>query len=117
MDLRQSELDWFGSAKEELRRFPPAVTQKVGRALRIAQDGGLAKYAKPLRGFRGAAVVEIVIRYQGNAFRTICTTALKDKIWVLYSFQKRSTQGIATPKPDLDIVRARLTTLLERQGR
>lgn len=117
MELVQRDLDWFGTARDELKRFPPAVVQKVGRALRIAQDGGLAKYAKPLRGFRGAAVVEIVIRYQGNAFRTIYTTTLKDKIWVLYSFQKRSSRGISTPKPDLDVIRSRLSALLEGQGR
>lgn len=111
------DVDWFGPAKDELMKLPKSVIREVGRALNVAQRGDLATYAKPLRGFKGAAVVEIVVRYQGSAFRTIYTTAIRDRIWVLYSFQKKSTRGISTPKPDLEIVRSRLAALLERQPR
>ena len=110
------EVDWFGSSKAELLKLPKAVVREVGRALNVAQHGGLAAYAKPLRGFKGAAVIEIVVRFQGQAFRTIYTTVLRDRIWVLYSFQKKSTHGISTPKPDLEIIRSRLQALLERHG-
>lgn len=117
MNPYYKDLDWFGNSKDELTRLPKVVVQKVGRALRIAQEGGIATYVKPLRGFRGAAVLEIVVEFQGNAFRTIYTTILKDRIWVLYSFQKKSSRGISTPKPDLEVVRTRLAALLERQGK
>ena len=114
--LPKKPVDWFGSSKDELMKLPKFVIREVGRALNVAQSGGLAAYAKPLRGFKGAKVIEIVVRYQGDAFRTIYTTVLRDRIWVLYSFQKKSHQGISTPKPDLEIIRSRLNALLERHG-
>lgn len=116
VQIGQKPVDWFGSSRDELLRLPKFVIREVGRALNVAQNGGLAAYAKPLRGFKGAIVIEIVVRYQGQAFRTIYTTVLRDRIWVLYSFQKKSKQGISTPKPDLEIIRNRLQALLERQG-
>lgn len=117
MKIPKKPVDWFGASKDELMKLPRYVIAEVGRALNVAQNGGLASYAKPLRGFKGAGVLEIVVRHQGSTFRIVYTTLLRDRIWVLYSFQKKSKAGISTPKPDLEIVRSRLAALLERQGR
>lgn len=35
------------------------------------------------------------------------------EIWVLHAFQKKSTQGVKTPKHEIDLVIARLERLKE----
>jgi phage-related protein len=64
--------------------------------------------AKPLKGFVGTRVMEIVERYRWDAYRAVYTTHFSTVIYVLHVFQKKSKRGIATPKPDLDLIRNRL---------
>jgi phage-related protein len=64
--------------------------------------------AKPLKGFRGAGVLEIVSSHEGNAWRAVYTVRFHDAIYVLHAFQKKSTRGIATPAREIDLVRRRL---------
>jgi phage-related protein len=80
----------------------------MGYALYVAQQGELDPDAKPLKGFGGAQVIEIVNRFSGNAYRAVYTVRFADALYVLHAFQKKSTKGVATPKPDMDLIRARL---------
>ena len=83
-----------------------------GYALYIAQLGGKAPEAT-LKGFRGASVVEIVEDHDGDTYRAVYTVKFAGIVYVLHAFQKKSKKGIATPKHDLDLIRARLA-LAER---
>lgn len=80
----------------------------VGQALFAAQEGKIDPAAKPLRGFGGASVLEIVASHQGGAWRAVYTVRFVDAIYVLHVFQKRSTKGIKTPAREIDLVRRRL---------
>ncbi len=53
---------WVGTTLEDLKEFPEAVRQAVGYALHLAQTGGKHPDAKPLKGFGGAGVLEVVDR-------------------------------------------------------
>ena len=64
--------------------------------------------AKPLKGFGGASVLEIVAAHRGDAWRVVYTVRFPDAIYVLHAFQKKSTKGISTPARDLDLIRRRL---------
>lgn len=64
--------------------------------------------AKPLRGFGGANVLEIVEDYQTDTYRAVYTIKFSDLVYVLHAFQKKSKKGVATPKPDLDLIKRRL---------
>ena len=99
---------WMGSSRRDLRSFPKKVQSEIGYALYAAQQGELDPAAKPLKGFGGAQVIEIVNRFSGNAYRAVYTCRFDDALYVLHTFQKKSTKGIATPKPDVDLIRARL---------
>lgn len=99
---------WVGSSRKDLRSFPKTVQAEIGYALYAAQQGELDPDAKPLKGFGGAQVIEIVNRLSGNAYRAVYTVRFDDALYVLHVFQKKSTRGIATPKPDMDLIRARL---------
>ena len=99
---------WVSSSLEDLKRFPEPVQKVMGFALFQAQCGGKHLQAKPLKGFGGAGVLEIIEDFDGNAFRTMYTVRFADAVYVLHAFQKRSKRGIETPKRDMDVVRSRL---------
>lgn len=102
------ELVWVGSSLEDLRRFPEQVKDMMGYALHLAQVGEKHPDAKPLRGFGGAGVLEIVERHQTDAFRAVYTVELATAVYVLHAFQKRSKSGAGTPPRDADLIRRRL---------
>ncbi len=106
MDIKA--LQWMGSSLEDLKAFPEPVKDKMGYALHEAQLGEKSHMAKPLKGFSGAGVLEIVSNYDGDTYRAVYTVIFKDIIYVLHAFQKKSKTGISTPKKDIDLIANRL---------
>ncbi|MDP1585579.1 MAG: type II toxin-antitoxin system RelE/ParE family toxin [Bradyrhizobium sp.] len=99
---------WIGSSLRDLRTMPDQVRRDVGQALYAAQQGTTDPAAKPLKGFGGARVMEIVERDASGAYRAVYTAQFAEVIYVLHVFQKKSKRGIATPKQDIDLIRSRL---------
>jgi phage-related protein len=101
-------LYWIGSAKKDLAAMPADVQDDFGYALYVAQSGSRHYRAKPLKGFSGAAVLEVVEDYRGDTYRAVYTVRFATAVYVLHCFQKKSKHGIGTPKPDMDLIKARL---------
>lgn len=101
-------LVWVGSSKRDLKAFPRAVQRDLGQALEIAQFGRTPVHAKPLKGFKGAGVLEVVEDHDGDTYRAVYTVKLADRVYVLHAFQKKSKRGITTPKHVIELVKARL---------
>lgn len=101
-------LEWVGRALDELKALPAPVRRTFGYALRFAQAGVTPKHVKPLRGFKGAGVLEVMEDYDGNTYRAVYTVKLASVVYVLHCFHKKSKSGIATPKATLDLIRQRL---------
>lgn len=99
---------WIGTSLRDLRSFPRAVRIDIGYALFTAQEGGIDPSARPLKGFGGASVLEIVASHHGNAWRAVYTVRFQGAIYVLHVFQKKSTKGIATPTREIDLIKQRL---------
>jgi len=99
---------WIGSSLDDLRKFPSEVRDVVGYALYLAQTGNKHRDAKPLRGFGGAGVLEVVEDFDGDTYRAVYTVKFAGTVYVLHAFQKKSKQGIATPKQDIDLIKERL---------
>src|ERR1051325_8709772 len=108
MPKERRALYFVGDSFEVLRQLPKQVQHGIGTALRLAQEGGKDPNAKPLKGFGGAGVLEVIEDFDGNTFRAIYTVKLRSGVYVLHCFQKKSKSGIATTKRDLDLVRRRL---------
>ena len=104
---------FVASSRDDLRSFPDEVQKTVGYALYLAQLGGKAPEAHPMRGFGGASVVEIVEDFEGDTYRAVYTVKFAGVVYVLHAFQKKSKKGRKTPRHDLDLIRARLA-LAER---
>lgn len=95
-------MGWF------LKEMPDDVQDVFGFALGLAQAGLKHDAAKPLKGFGSAGVLEVVESDEGGTYRAVYTVRLAHWVYVLHCFQKKSTKGIETPKPDLDLIKSRL---------
>lgn len=105
---QEKPLAWLGNSKKDLLALPMDVRKFFGHALDFAQRGEQHAAAKVLKGFGGAGVLEIVEDDQGGTYRAVYTIKFRKAVFVLHVFQKKSKSGIATPKPDMDIIRERL---------
>lgn len=99
---------WLASSRRDVRRFPKAVRQTVGQALFDAQTGGKHPDAKPLRGFGGAGVLEVVEDDDGSTYRAVNAVKFAGVVYVLHAFQKKSKRGGKTPAEDINRVESRL---------
>jgi phage-related protein len=104
----EKQLVWIGSSKKQLLALLLGVRRFFGHALDFAQRGDQHDAAKTLKGFGGAGVLEVVEDDVGGTYRAVYTVKFAEAVFVLHCFQKKSKSGIATPKEDLDIIRARL---------
>lgn len=93
-------------------RLPEGAKSICLAALTIAADGGKADIAKPLKSL-GSGVMEIALPFRGDAFRVVYAVQMGDDLWVVHAFQKKSTQGIKTPKHEIDLIVARVKQLKE----
>lgn len=102
-----------GYSRDDLKEFPNDVREEMGYALYLAQCGEKSLNAKPMKGFLGASVLEIVENFNTDTYRAIYTVRFKGTVYVLHAFQKKSKSGIATPKEDIDLIHRRLKTAEE----
>ena len=105
-------LIWVGSSRRDFRVMPPEVKSHMGYALYVAQLGSKHKDAKPLKGFGGANVVEIVTDHRGDTFRAVYTVRFVGAVYVLNVFQKKSKTGRETPKAERTLIETRLKEAL-----
>ena len=106
-------VSWMDAAYRDFMDFPEDAQKACLRALTVAADGGMAEIAKPMRGL-GSGVFEVALRFRGDAYRVVYAVHVGDDVWVVHAFQKKSTQGIKTPRHEIDLVKARLRRLKER---
>jgi phage-related protein len=104
---QQKPLRFIASALDDLKEFPEDVQDVMGYALDLAQHGRKHPDAKPLRGFSGAGVLEIVDNFDGDTYRAIYTVKFKGVVYLLHSFQKKSKHGIAMTQQDKNLIKQR----------
>jgi len=109
---RTRPVSWIGGALKDFEKFPEGARSICLAALTIVAEGGKPDIAKPLHGM-GSGVFEIALPFRGDAFRVVYALQLDQDIWVVHAFQKKSKQGIETPKHEVDLIRDRLKRLKE----
>lgn len=92
--------------------MPKSVQRVFGYALSQVEEGLTPADAKPLTHV-GSGVMELVEDFDRNTYRAVYTAKLPDAVYVLHAFQKKSKSGIATPKPEIDLIKQRLRMALE----
>lgn len=108
MNPTSKPLEWIASSLDDLKDFPEDVKQAVGYALYLALCGEKHSKVKPLKGFRGASVLEVIENFDGNTYRAVYTVKFEEAVYVLHVFQKKSKRGIATPKQEIERIETRL---------
>jgi phage-related protein len=108
MNSLPKPVEWIASTLDDLKDFPEDVRQAVGYALYIAQCGEKHSSVKPLKGFKGASVLEVVQNFDGDTYRAVYTIKFEKVVYVLHVFQKKSKRKIETPKQDIKTIEARL---------
>jgi phage-related protein len=101
-------VDFVGSSQEDIKNFPEEVRSDIGYALFAAQKGEKSEAAKPLRGFGGAGVLEIVENCDGNTYRAVYTVKFPKVLYVLHCFQKKAKHGMKTSQQDISLIKQRL---------
>ena len=108
VDDTPKPLEWIAGSYKDLMALPADVRRLFGYALSLAQAGDQHDAAKVLKGFGGAGVIEVIEDAAGGTYRAVYTVKFEEAVFVLHCFQKKSKRGIATPKGDMDLIRARL---------
>lgn len=103
----KKHLVWIGSSKRDLLGMPVALRKDFGVALYLAQQGLTPHGAKLLKG-KVAGAIQLSEDLRGDTYRAVYTVELAGAIYVLHCFQKKSKQGVETPKADLDLIETRL---------
>lgn len=94
---KTKSLIWVGSARKDLRKFPKPAQREVGQVLYAAQRGETYPVVKPLKGFGGRSVLEIVTYHASDTYRAVYTVRYSDALYVLHVFQKKSKGGVRRP--------------------
>jgi phage-related protein len=108
---------WVGSSHKDLQRLSPEVRKIFGFAIWQAQVGRTHLAAKPLKGFGGASVLEVVEDHDGSSFRAVYTVRFARLVYALHVFQKKSKKGVKTPKQEIELIRKRLQAAEEHYAK
>jgi phage-related protein len=111
-EAQPKPIRWVGSSKEDVSAFPDDVKRRIG-LLFEPQMGRKANYAKPLKGYGSAGVLEVVDDFDGDTFRAVYTVRFAEAVYVLHAFQKKARRGIATPRSEIELIRTRLRRAAE----
>jgi phage-related protein len=105
---RLKRVRFVGTSKKDLRALPKSARAIFGYAILLAEYGLKHPDAKPLKGFGGAGVLEVVEELDENAYRAVYTVKFGDFIYVLHAFMKKSKVGSKTPPREMELIVKRL---------
>lgn len=105
---RPKTVHFVGSSRKDLRALPKDVRIVFGYAILLAENGMKHPDAKPLKGFGGAGVLEVVEEAAGDAYRAVYSVRFAEAVYVLHAFKKKSKVGSRTPPRDMELVVKRL---------
>lgn len=103
MNEEKRNLEYVASSKKDLGKLDREVQEVFGHALEMAKIGLKHPDAKPMKGFPGISVLEVVEDFKSDTYRAVYTVKFKKAIYVLHVFKKKSKKGIETPKQDIDL--------------
>ena len=107
-EIEPRALIWVASSRRDMRAMPKAVRRSFGVALFAVQTGETPPLAKPLKGFGGAGVLELIEDDAGGTYRAVYTVRYATAVYVLHVFQKKSRTGRETSSVDKRLIELRL---------
>src|SRR5271169_7043778 len=104
---RRKSVHFVGTSQKDLRALPKGARAVFGYAILLAENGMRHPDAKPLKGFGGAGVLEVVEDFDGDAYRAVYTVKFGEMVYVLHAFKKKSKVGSKTPPRDMELITKR----------
>jgi phage-related protein len=101
-------LRFLGDSLAQLREFGTDAKHDAGYQLDKIQRGEQADDFKPMPSI-GRGVEEIRLWDETGTYRVIYTARMKDAVYVLHAFQKKTQ---ATEKRDIDLAKSRFAELM-----
>ena len=101
-------VEFIGSALDDLRDFPLSARREAGYQIDKVQHGEEPDDWKPMKTI-GTGVQEIRVRDEAGAFRVIYIAKLKDAVYVLHCFQKKT---LRTSARDIALANKRYNELM-----
>jgi phage-related protein len=102
---------FLGDSLKRLREFPDEARHDAGYQLDKVQRGQRPDDCKPMPSI-GKGVEEIRIWDDAGTYRVIYTAKLRDAVYVLHAFQKKTQ---ATSRRDMDVARQRLAQVIKER--
>lgn len=90
--------------------MPEEVQDLFGSALLDAQYGDVPEGARPFGEGVAGGIWKLVEDHDKDTYRAAYTVAFPKAVYVLHVFKKKSKSGIATPRPDRELIRRRFET-------
>ena len=96
----------MGDWRAVVSAFPKGARLKIGQELTRIQLGANPKHGKALPQI-GRGVQEIRVSDNKEANRVVYVASIGTRVAVLHAFHKKSTQGIAISRADIELARRR----------
>ncbi len=97
----------MGGSKLDISLLPHKVKVSFGFRLCELQQGRTPLNMKPMTQF-GSGVYELRESFDTNAYRVIYVVNLRNALYVLHAFMKKSKSGIGLPRADALLIESRL---------
>lgn len=101
---RPGNVHFVGTSKKDLRALPKGAKAVFGYAILLAENGLKHPDAKPLAGFGGAGILEVVEDLDGDTYRAVYIVKFGRAVYVLHAFKKKSKVGSKTPPRDMGLI-------------
>jgi len=108
MHKQSKPVEFLGGSLDDLRNFPLSARRDAGYQIDKVQHGEEPDDWKPMKTV-GAGVQEIRIQDEAGAFRVIYIAKLKDAVYVLHCFQKKTQR---TSAQDIALASKRFNELI-----
>ena len=104
----EKPLIWLGGSRKDLAAMPKAVQREFGYAeVRARGHTPLLKDIADFHTPEGHGMLKVWMSH-GDKVTELPAGFKATAVYVLHCFKKKSTRGIETPKPDMDLIRKRL---------
>jgi phage-related protein len=97
----EKDVLWMGSSRKDIREFPEEVREVFGVAIYFAQLGGKHPQATPMKGHKGAGVLEVIEDYNKDTYRCMYTVRYGNKNTFSMPFRKKLKRGSQHQRPIL----------------
>ena len=72
---------YMGASRKDLEKLPKDVIDVFLQGLYVASIGENPPNSKPLKGFGGRSVIELIEDYRGDTYRAVYTVKFKEAVY------------------------------------